>query len=91
MRDWHPLESPAKSLPFLLGQHPFAQGITSSAAMADVLADAIESAEVADLMNSAVSVTGTPSNTTAQAIIRLESARLVATVTSLARGLSSER
>jgi uncharacterized NAD(P)/FAD-binding protein YdhS len=33
------------SLPFLLGQHPFAQGITSSAEMADVVADAIEAAE----------------------------------------------
>ena len=33
------------SLPFLLGQHPFAQGITSSAEMAQVVADAIRSAE----------------------------------------------
>jgi hypothetical protein len=33
------------SLPFLLGQHPFAQGITSSAEMAEVVADAIEAAE----------------------------------------------
>jgi uncharacterized NAD(P)/FAD-binding protein YdhS len=35
------------SLPFLLGQHPFAQGITSSAEMADVVADAIDAAEAA--------------------------------------------
>jgi hypothetical protein len=33
------------SLPFLLGQHPFAQGITSSAEMAVVVADAIQAAE----------------------------------------------
>ena len=33
------------SLPFLLGQHPFAQGITSSAEMSEVVADAIQSAE----------------------------------------------
>jgi uncharacterized NAD(P)/FAD-binding protein YdhS len=33
------------SLPFLLGQHPFAQGITSSAEMAGVVANAIGSAE----------------------------------------------
>jgi uncharacterized NAD(P)/FAD-binding protein YdhS len=33
------------SLPFLLGQHPFAQGITSSAEMADVVANVIEVAE----------------------------------------------
>ena len=33
------------SLPFLLGQHPFAQGITSSAEMAGVVADAIQAAE----------------------------------------------
>jgi uncharacterized NAD(P)/FAD-binding protein YdhS len=33
------------SLPFLLGQHPFAQGITSSAEMAEVVADAIRVAE----------------------------------------------
>ena len=33
------------SLPFLLGQNPFAQGITSSAEMADVVADAIQAAE----------------------------------------------
>ncbi len=33
------------SLPYLLGQHPFAQGITSSAEMAEVVAAAIESAE----------------------------------------------
>jgi uncharacterized NAD(P)/FAD-binding protein YdhS len=36
------------SLPFLLGQHPFAQGITSSAEMAVVVADAIEAAESTD-------------------------------------------
>jgi uncharacterized NAD(P)/FAD-binding protein YdhS len=35
------------SLPFLLGQHPFAQGITSSAEMADVVAEAIQAAELA--------------------------------------------
>lgn len=33
------------SLPFLLGQHPFAQGITSSAEMARVVAEAIEHSE----------------------------------------------
>jgi uncharacterized NAD(P)/FAD-binding protein YdhS len=33
------------SLPFLLGQHPFAQGITSSAEMAEVVAAAIQLAE----------------------------------------------
>jgi len=33
------------SLPFLLGQNPFAQGITSSAEMAEVVADAIHAAE----------------------------------------------
>lgn len=33
------------SLPFLLGQHPFAQGITSSAEMAEVVAEAIQRAE----------------------------------------------
>lgn len=33
------------SLPFLLGDHPFAQGITSSAEMAGVVAEAIEDAE----------------------------------------------
>ncbi len=33
------------SLPFLLGEHPFAQGITSSAEMACVVADAIHAAE----------------------------------------------
>jgi hypothetical protein len=36
------------SLPFLLGEHPFAQGITSSAEMAEVVADAIEAAEATD-------------------------------------------
>ena len=52
--DFHPVsafESSQRlfclSLPFLLGQHPFAQGITSSAEMADVVADAIGAAEVA--------------------------------------------
>jgi hypothetical protein len=40
------------SLPFLLGQHPFAQGITSSAEMAEVVADAIETAETSNsIMN----------------------------------------
>jgi hypothetical protein len=50
--DFHPISAcePSHrlfclSLPFLLGQHPFAQGITSSAEMADVVADAIEAAE----------------------------------------------
>jgi uncharacterized NAD(P)/FAD-binding protein YdhS len=38
------------SLPFLLGQHPFAQGITSSAEMAEVVADAIEAAEATNSM-----------------------------------------
>jgi hypothetical protein len=33
------------SLPFVLGQHPFAQGITSSAEMAEVVGDAIDAAE----------------------------------------------
>jgi len=37
------------SLPFVLGQHPFAQGITSSAEMAQVVADAIDAAEGADI------------------------------------------
>jgi uncharacterized NAD(P)/FAD-binding protein YdhS len=36
------------SLPFLLGQQPFAQGITSSAEMAEVVADAIQVAETAN-------------------------------------------
>jgi uncharacterized NAD(P)/FAD-binding protein YdhS len=40
------------SLPFLLGQHPFAQGITSSAEMAEVVADAIETAETANSITS---------------------------------------
>jgi uncharacterized NAD(P)/FAD-binding protein YdhS len=35
------------SLPFLLGKHPFAQGITSSAEMAEVVADAIHKSEAA--------------------------------------------
>jgi len=50
--DYHPIstfESSHRlfclSLPFLLGQHPFAQGITSSAEMAEVVADALEKAE----------------------------------------------
>jgi uncharacterized NAD(P)/FAD-binding protein YdhS len=53
--DYHPIsmfESSHRlfclSLPFLLGQHPFAQGITSSAEMAEVVADAIDVAETAD-------------------------------------------
>ncbi len=40
------------SLPFLLGQHPFAQGITSSAEMADVVADAIQAAETTSVVTS---------------------------------------
>jgi uncharacterized NAD(P)/FAD-binding protein YdhS len=40
------------SLPFLLGQHPFAQGITSSAEMAEAVADAIDAAETSDSMTS---------------------------------------
>jgi uncharacterized NAD(P)/FAD-binding protein YdhS len=36
------------SLPFLLGQNPFAQGITSSAEMARAVADAIDAAEAAN-------------------------------------------
>jgi uncharacterized NAD(P)/FAD-binding protein YdhS len=47
--DYHPISAfePSHrlfclSLPFLLGQHPFAQGITSSAEMAEVVADAIQ-------------------------------------------------
>jgi uncharacterized NAD(P)/FAD-binding protein YdhS len=50
--DFHPISAcePSHrlfclSLPFLLGEHPFAQGITSSAEMAEVVADAIEAAE----------------------------------------------
>ena len=38
------------SLPFLLGQHPFAQGITSSAEMAEVVADAIQAAETTGIV-----------------------------------------
>ena len=52
--DYHPIsefESSDRlfclSLPFLLGQHPFAQGLTSSAEMAEVVADAIQQAEAA--------------------------------------------
>jgi hypothetical protein len=45
------------SLPFLLGQHPFAQGITSSAEMAEVVADAIEAAEAT---NSSMSTPKSP-------------------------------
>jgi uncharacterized NAD(P)/FAD-binding protein YdhS len=52
--DFHPISAfePSHrlfclSLPFLLGQHPFAQGITSSAEMAEVVADAIEAAAYA--------------------------------------------
>ena len=33
------------SLPYLLGQHPFAQGITSSAEMAETVAQAIQHAQ----------------------------------------------
>jgi hypothetical protein len=51
--DFHPISAcePSHrlfclSLPFLLGEHPFAQGITSSAEMAEVVADAIEAAEM---------------------------------------------
>ncbi len=50
--DYHPIGTFASStrlfclsLPFLLGEHPFAQGITSSAEMAEVVAAAIEDAE----------------------------------------------
>jgi len=53
--DFHPISAcePSHrlfclSLPFLLGQHPFAQGITSSAEMAEVVVDAIETAETTD-------------------------------------------
>jgi uncharacterized NAD(P)/FAD-binding protein YdhS len=53
--DFHPISAyePSHrlfclSLPFLLGQHPFAQGITSSAEMAEVVADAIDAAETRD-------------------------------------------
>jgi len=42
------------SLPFLLGQNPFAQGITSSAEMAEVVAGAIETAETTDSTTSPV-------------------------------------
>jgi uncharacterized NAD(P)/FAD-binding protein YdhS len=49
---YHPLSSCHSSerlfclsLPYLLGQHPFAQGITSSAKMAEVVANAIAKAE----------------------------------------------
>lgn len=52
--DYHPISAcePSHrlfclSLPFLLGQHPFAQGITSSAEMAEAVAEAIERAETA--------------------------------------------
>jgi hypothetical protein len=54
--DFHPISAfePSHrlfclSLPFLLGQHPFAQGITSSAEMAEVVADAMEAAETTRL------------------------------------------
>jgi len=50
------------SLPFLLGQHPFAQGITSSAEMAEVVAGAIEAAETTDSKTSPVEI---PSKTMA--------------------------
>jgi hypothetical protein len=53
--DFHPISAcePSHrlfclSLPFLLGEHPIAQGITSSAEMAEVVADAIEAAETAN-------------------------------------------
>jgi uncharacterized NAD(P)/FAD-binding protein YdhS len=53
--DFHPISAcePSHrlfclSLPFLLGQHPFAQGITSSAEMAEVVADAIQVTEAAN-------------------------------------------
>jgi hypothetical protein len=53
--DYHPISAfePSHrlfclSLPFLLGEHPFAQGITSSAEMAEVVADAIEAAQTTD-------------------------------------------
>jgi uncharacterized NAD(P)/FAD-binding protein YdhS len=53
--DFHPISACEDShrlfclsLPFLLGEHPFAQGITSSAEMAQVVADAIEAAERTD-------------------------------------------
>jgi uncharacterized NAD(P)/FAD-binding protein YdhS len=53
--DFHPISAcePSHrlfclSLPFLLGQNPFAQGITSSAEMAAVVADAIDAAETTD-------------------------------------------
>jgi uncharacterized NAD(P)/FAD-binding protein YdhS len=52
--DFHPISDVGSShrlfclsLPFILGQHPFAQGITSSAEMAEVVADAIQLAESA--------------------------------------------
>ncbi len=58
--DFHPISAcePSHrlfclSLPFLLGQHPFAQGITSSAEMAEVVAAAIEAAETMDAKTSA--------------------------------------
>jgi uncharacterized NAD(P)/FAD-binding protein YdhS len=57
--DYHPISAcePSHrlfclSLPFLLGQHPFAQGITSSAEMAEVVADAIHAAEAKDFVTS---------------------------------------
>jgi uncharacterized NAD(P)/FAD-binding protein YdhS len=62
--DFHPISAcqPSHrlfclSLPFLLGQHPFAQGITSSAEMADVVADAIQ---VAEAKNSVMSFARIP-------------------------------
>ena len=64
--DYHPIsafESSHRlfclSLPFLLGQHPFAQGITSSAEMADAVATAIQVAETA---NSTTHVAAIPLN-----------------------------
>ncbi len=59
--DFHPISAcePSDrlfclSLPFLLGQHPFAQGITSSVEMAEVVAEAIEAAETTDSKTSPV-------------------------------------
>jgi hypothetical protein len=64
--DFHPISawvSPDRvfclSLPFVLGQHPFAQGITSSAEMAEVVADAIDAAEAGESKASKGAGTGT--------------------------------
>jgi uncharacterized NAD(P)/FAD-binding protein YdhS len=48
------------SLPFLLGQHPFAQGITSSAEMAEVVADAIEAAETTNSKTNTADISLSP-------------------------------